>query len=71
MAVPALPRDSLTPTLSQGRGSLALSGLAALACWASRCRGLVTRRFWQFDLDDGLRAAAMVGVLVAGWTSGS
>jgi hypothetical protein len=27
----------------------------------------VTRRFWQFDLDDGVRAAAMVGVLVAGW----
>ena len=28
---------------------------------------LVTRRVWQFDLDDGVKAAAMVGVLVLGW----
>jgi hypothetical protein len=28
---------------------------------------LTTRRFWQFDLDDGLKAAAMIAVLAAGW----
>jgi hypothetical protein len=28
---------------------------------------LVTRRVWQFDLDDGVKAAAMVGVLALGW----
>lgn len=43
---------------------MALAMLAVVAVVAGR---LVTRRFWQFDLDDGVRAAAMVGMLVAGW----
>jgi len=28
---------------------------------------LMTRRLWQFDLDDGVKAAAMVDVLLIGW----
>ena len=55
------------PAQQHRRIRLALSGLAVLSVIAFAGLWLVTRRFWQFDLDDGLKAAAMVGVLLAGW----
>jgi hypothetical protein len=46
---------------------IALSALAVLAVIAVGAGRLAGRRFWQFDLDDGARAAALVGVLLVVW----
>jgi hypothetical protein len=49
---------------SAGRALSVLAVLAVVAVAAGRLAG---RRFWQFDLDDGARAAALVAVLLVGW----
>lgn len=47
--------------------NLALSALAVLAAVVVGAGRLFGRRVWQFDLDDGARAAVLVGVLLVGW----
>ena len=44
-----------------------LTALAVVTVLGFAGLRLLTRRVWQFDLDDGLKAAAMVGVLLLGW----
>jgi hypothetical protein len=48
------------------RFDLGVVVLAALGVVGFAALRLTTRRFWQLDLDDGVRAAAMIAVLVVG-----
>jgi hypothetical protein len=50
----------------RSRVNLALIVLAALSVVGFAAARLLTRRFWLLDLDDGVKAAAMIAVLVLG-----
>jgi hypothetical protein len=44
-----------------------LTWLTLVSVLAIAALRLAARQLWQLDLDDGVKAAAMVGVLVLGW----
>jgi len=47
--------------------SITVSVVACLTVAAVVAGRVLGRRFWQFDLDDGARAAALAGVLILAW----
>jgi hypothetical protein len=65
--VAGLAADRWLPSSRRRAADLILPVLAVCAVLGFAALRLATRRLWQFDLDDGLKAAAMVAVLVVGW----
>jgi hypothetical protein len=65
--VAALAAHRWLPAKRRSTIQLMLASLAVLGVVAVAALRLATRRIWQFDLDDGLTAAAMIGVLLLGW----
>jgi hypothetical protein len=67
LLVLALAAHRWLPAARRHAVHLALSVVAAAVVVGFAALRLVgTRRLWQFDLDDGLKAAAMVGALLLG-----
>lgn len=52
---------------SRQRLNLVLTALATMSVVGLAAARLLTRRVWQLDLDDGVKAAAMIAVLAIGW----
>ena len=65
--VAALAADRWLPASRRRLSHLVLVALAFVGVLGFAGLRLVTRRVWQLDLDDGLKAAAMVGVLLLAW----
>jgi hypothetical protein len=66
LLVLALAARRWLPEAQRSRVNLALIVLAALSVVGFAAARLLTRRFWLLDLDDGVKAAAMIAVLVLG-----
>src|SRR5262249_2919368 len=62
----ALAARRWLPESSRQRVNLVLVVLAAVSVVGLAAARLLTRRVWQLDLDDGVKAAAMIAVLVIG-----
>jgi hypothetical protein len=65
--VAALAVTHWLPEPNRRRPHVVLAVLAVLGVVVVAASRLATRRVWQFDLDDGVKAAAMVAVLLLGW----
>jgi hypothetical protein len=63
----ALAADRWLPADRRRAVDLALSIAAAVCVVGFAALRIVTPRVWQLDLNDGVKAAAMVGVLAFGW----
>lgn len=65
--VAALAADRWLPASRRRVIDLFLTVLGICSVVGFAALRLATRRVWQLDLDDGVKAAAMVGALLLGW----
>jgi hypothetical protein len=65
--VAALAADRWLPSGRRRAIDMMLTALAIGGVLGLVALRLGTRRIWQLDLDDGVKAAAMVGALLLGW----
>jgi len=62
-----LAADRWIPSVKRSTLHLAVNVLAIGTVIGFAALRLATRRVWQLDLDDGLKAAAMIAVLLLAW----
>ena len=67
LLVAGLAASRWLPRHQRRNTDLLLTVLAVLTVLGFAGLWFVTRRLWQFDLDDGLKAAAMIAVLLGAW----